>query len=139
MKYTIDLDINRGFVQIFGAAEYGEVAAYPVAFQVRGGAALLKSLQKLLVRVVERIGEIDDEYHDSLEAKSTFNNGFVEFVPGTIPVTAIVQMRMVTLVIGAHKFGGDAIKLEDLLEAVNTTLAKVEAEIAQEQLEGNKE
>jgi hypothetical protein len=128
MKYTIDLDTNSGFVQIFGIAEYGRMADRPVAFQVRGRIGLLKNMQKLLVRVVERICETDETYHDSVEAKNDFTYGFVEFVPGDIPLTAIVQMRMTTLVIGSRKFGEDEINTQALLDAVNQAIAQFENE-----------
>lgn len=126
MKFKIDLDTNNGFVQIFGITEYGHLGEVPVAFQVRGGHTFLAALADTLQNVLDSIMVVDDQYHYSPKAKRDFQEGMVVFTPGEIPITAIIQQRMVTLVIGSRLFSAGQVKVEDLLEAVHFTLATVE-------------
>jgi hypothetical protein len=134
MKYTVDIDTNAGFIQIFGTAEFGIAAEQPVAFQVRGRICLLENLRELLVNTLVHIKHLDDTYHDLTESYSEFERGFVKFIPGVVPLTAIVQQRQVTLIIGSRKFGEDAVKLADLMIAVDAAIAKYEVEAEAEHL-----
>lgn len=126
MKFKIDLDTNNGFIQIFGITEYGCIGEVPIAFQVRGGHSFLTALADTLKKVLKSIVETDEEYHDSFQAYTDFHEGTVVFTRGEIPITAIIQQRMVTLVIGSRTLGTGPVKVEALLEAVRTTLATAE-------------
>ncbi len=134
MKYTIDMDTNAGFVQIFGTAEYGNAGEQSVAFQVRGRMLLLENLRELLAATISHIEMVDDTFHDLEQSRKDFTHGFVKFVPGDIPLTAIVQMRMVTLIIGSRKFGEDPVKPRELLAAVTAAISKYEMEAEPERL-----
>ena len=126
MKFKIDLDTNNGFIQIFGVTEYGRLGEVPIAFQVRGGHTFLAALADTLQRVLDSIMLVDDQYHDSPKAVRDFQEGMVVFTPGEVPITAIIQQRIVTLVIGSRLFSTGPVKVEALLEAIHLTLATAE-------------
>lgn len=126
MKFKIDLDTNNGFIQIFGVTEYGRLGEVPIAFQVRGGHTFLAALADTLQRVLDSIMLVDDQYHDSPKAVRDFQEGMVVFTPGEVPITAIIQQRIVTLVIGSRLFSTGPVKVEALLEAIRLTLATAE-------------
>lgn len=126
MKFKIDLDTNNGFIQIFGVTEYGRLGEVPIAFQVRGGHTFLAALADTLQRVLDSIMLVDDQYHDSPKAVRDFQEGMVVFTPGEVPITAIIQQRIVTLVIGSRLFSTGPVNVGDLLEAVHMTLATAE-------------
>lgn len=124
MKFKIDLDTNNGFVQFFGATEYGMLGEMPIAFQVRGGLGILESIAKTLEKCVQEIVRIDENYHTDTAARNDYEYGVVVFTPGRIPITAILQERIVTLVVGTRTFGGGPVKTTPLLEAIRATIAE---------------
>lgn len=126
MKFKIDLDTNNGFIQIFGVTEHGRLGEVPIAFQVRGGHTFLAALADTLQNVLDSILIVEDQYHDNSKARRDFHEGMVVFTPGEVPITAIIQQRIVTLVIGSRLFGTGPVNVGDLLEAVHMTLATAE-------------
>ena len=126
MKFKIDLDTNNGFIQIFGITEFGCIGEVPIAFQVRGGHTFLSTLADTLQKVLDSILIVEDQYHDNSKARRDFHEGMVVFAPGDVPITAIIKERLVTLVIGSRLFSTKPVKVEDLLEAVQLTLATAE-------------
>ena len=124
MKYTIDLDTNNCFVQIFGVTESGRQYEQPFAFQARGGRSLLERLQRCLVGAVGAIEYIDSVYHDCNDAKREFHTGTAVFEPGEIPVVALIQERRVSMLVGMQQFGAGALVVPNLLAAINSYLEK---------------
>lgn len=123
MKYIIDLNTNSAFIQLFGLTETNTTMEAPLAFQVRGGKYLLEKIQRVLSQGQARIKDIDDRFHEDMAARAAFENGFVVFEPGEIPVTCIVCRRRATLVVGDRQVGTGSVQLDSLLLAVSTALA----------------
>lgn len=123
MKYTIDLNTSNGFVQIFGAVEFGDNMARPVAFQVRGGASLVASLVQVLAQGLTELERIYATFHEDPAAQMAFEQGHVVFQPGEIPLTLMLQRSSATLLIGQQLFGeGPVRNLPGLLEAAKLAL-----------------
>lgn len=123
MHYLIDLENNRGFVQILGLTSTLTPAETPLAFQVRGGASLLERLASALAEAHERILAIDAAFHDDPAAREAFEAGFVVFRAGDVPVTCVVQRRAVSLMLGARQVGVGAVALDALRDAVSRAQA----------------
>lgn len=123
MKYTIDLNTSNGFVQIFGAVEFGDNMARPVAFQVRGGASLVASLAQVLAQGLAEIERIYATFHEDPAARTAFEQGHIVFQPGEIPLTLMLQRSCATLLIGHQLFGeGPVRNLPGLLDAAKLAL-----------------
>lgn len=127
MKFTIDLDTNNYFVQIFGTTEAGRQYEQPFAFQARGGRSLLERIQRCLISVVETIEYIDEAYHDCSEtksrfAKSLFHHGTTIFESGEAPVVAMIQERQVVVLVKMQQLGTGPLDVPNLLAAINTYL-----------------
>lgn len=128
MRYIVDTDSNSGFIQIIGIPESRMMGEYPLAFQVRGGVSILESLESSLQQAIAHIEHIDDLYHYEAQAKVDYHQGMVVFTPGYIPITLVIQQRMVTVLIGSRQLGDGPVRsVDQLLSAVQEAIAKAES------------
>lgn len=114
MKYIFDADSNNAFAQIFGVTESRKPGESPLAFQIRGSITVFERTLKVIEKVIERIADIEEHYHDEADhtAKQEFDYGFVVFEPGDLPIVAMVQRRDVYLSISGRQVGAYPIALE---------------------------
>lgn len=125
MKYTFDVDTNNQFVQIFGATESLKTAEAPLAFQIRGGIRVLESTLKVIETVIDRINYLDAHFHDDdRTAQLEFENGFVVFESGEVPVLAMVQRRSVYLSLAGRQVGSLPVSLVDFHRDLKKCLKK---------------
>lgn len=125
VKYQIRVDHATGFICIFGMPERGDNFSYPVAFQVRGSVWLLERIAKAIAERNERMAEIEAHYHDDDKARDAFDQGFVTFMPGDIPVTLVSIQRYSTLIVGTSAFGDGPVRnLCALEKAIRQTLRR---------------
>lgn len=125
MKYVIDAQTLRGFLQFIALPESGDGMSYPRAEQFRGGATLLQRFIEIVEKAQARIKWADDNFHELPEARHAFEGGEVLHSAGDPLIVAIVRTRKLALLANSHVLVADVNDVGALLKALKAALKKV--------------
>jgi len=96
MQYMIRTEM-AGFLQFVSLPDQGDSLKYPEVAQIRADVYFLSRLLQTMQEAIKHVDHVEKTFHDSQESRNHFDYGFHFFSAGTIPFSAIVQSRTITV------------------------------------------
>jgi hypothetical protein len=125
MKYTLDYKTLPGFIQCISQPANGDAMVSPHIVQFRDRDRVLSRLHRVLKQAQDALMVQEQKYHDDPGAQQAFDYGCSYFAAGDVPVTAVMQRRVVNVFVGSQVA---FVNVNDLAQLLSKVAAAEEAQ-----------